>query len=39
MLLLDCVLDCPLDAPGSIDYTEFIASTLTRKQYLQEEVL
>eukprot|EP00415_Alexandrium_ostenfeldii_P001180 UN1180 len=27
------------DGSGAIDYTEFIASTLSRKQYLREEVL
>merc|ERR1712113_205251 len=27
------------DGSGSIDYTEFIASTLSRKHYLREEVL
>merc|ERR1712032_1284356 len=37
--LVDIVAGLDTDGSGSIDYTEFIASTLTRKQYLREEVL
>lgn len=37
--LVDIIASVDTDKSGLIDYTEFIASTLTRKQYLREEVL
>merc|ERR1712193_454378 len=36
--LMDIMKDVDSDGSGVIDYTEFLAATLSRKQYMQEDI-